>query len=71
MPPDVPHEYLLEFQQIGSLVRVTAIDPRTGMEAVIQGPASAGELTLKQAAIRKLVYLQRRQKSGRDGDDTP
>ena len=70
MPPDVPPEYLLEFQQIGALVRVTAIDPQTGVEAVIQGPASAGELALKQAAIRKLVYLQRRQKKSEDEGNT-
>lgn len=70
MPPDVPPEYLLEFQQIGALVRVTAIDPRTGVEAVIQGPASAGELALKQAAMRKLVYLQRRQKKSEDEGNT-
>ena len=70
MPSDVSYEYLLEFQQIGALVRVTAIDPRTGVEAVIQGPASAGELALKQAAIRKLMYLQRKEKSSGDGKDT-
>jgi hypothetical protein len=52
--------YFLEFQQVGPLVRVTAIDPASGKEAVIQGPASAGETALGRAAIQKLEYLLRK-----------
>lgn len=59
-PSHSPREYLIEFQHIGNIVRVTAIDPESGLEAVIQGPASAGELVLKRAALQKLVFLQRK-----------
>lgn len=55
-PPASPHEFLIEFQSLGTLVRVTAIDPESGLEVVIQGPASAGQYALKQAAIRKLLF---------------
>lgn len=60
-------EFLLEFQQVGPLVRVTAIDPVSRREAVIQGPASAGEQALGRLAVRKLEYLLRR--DGRGGED--
>lgn len=49
--------YLIELQQIGARVRVTAVDPATGREAVIQGPASAGEAALVRVATRKLDYI--------------
>ncbi len=52
--------YYVEFQQLGSLVRVTAIDPASGREAVIQGPASAGEAALGRLAVQKLEYLLRK-----------
>lgn len=52
--------YFLEFQQVGALVKVTAIDPATGREAIIQGPASAGEAALGRTAIQKLEYLLRK-----------
>jgi hypothetical protein len=50
-------DYLIEFRQVGAVVRVTAIDPKTGKEAVIQGPVSAEESALAAAVIRKLEYL--------------
>ena len=51
-----PERYL-EFRQIGRLVRVTAIDPATGTEATIQGPASAGQAALGAVAMKKLDYM--------------
>lgn len=56
--------YLIEFQRIGHLVKVTAIDPVTGMEVVIQGPASAGEQALSQLAVKKLEYVLRQKHGG-------
>lgn len=53
-------EAILEFVQIGAYVRVTAVDPNTGLEAVIQGPASAGEAALRHTALQKLAYLLRK-----------
>lgn len=49
--------YLIEFRRIGALVKVTALDPVTGIEATIQGPVTAGEAILSQSAARKLEYL--------------
>jgi len=57
--------YLIEYQRIGSIAKVTAVDPATGTEAVIQGPANVGERMLAQAAIKKLEYLLR-QKHGKN-----
>lgn len=54
-------EALLEFVQIGAFVRVTAVDPVTGIEAVIQGPVTAGEAALRHTAMQKLAYLLRKQ----------
>ena len=51
-----PREVLLEFQQVGSAVKVTAVDPATQIEVSIQGPASAGEAALRRTAIAKLRY---------------
>ncbi|MGE5145992.1 MAG: DUF6898 family protein [Candidatus Eiseniibacteriota bacterium] len=58
-------EVLLEFHQIGSVVKVSAVDPVTLTEVSISGPASAGEQALKQAAIRKLRYVLARAKGQR------
>ena len=58
-------EVLLEFHQIGSVVKVSAIDPVTLTEVSISGPASAGEQALRQAAIKKLRYVLARRKGER------
>ncbi|MBM3489407.1 MAG: hypothetical protein FJX68_03000 [Alphaproteobacteria bacterium] len=56
-------EVLLEFEQVGGFVKVTAIDPETGVEAAITGPAGAPEAALGDAARRRLDYvLGRRRK---------
>ncbi len=54
---DAPAEVLLEFQRLGAAVKVTAVDPVTQIEVSIQGPASAGEATLRRTAISKLRYV--------------
>lgn len=58
-------EYLLEFQQIGNVMKVTALDPQTGTEIILQGPANAGEAALSEAAIRKLEYVLKREEKNR------
>ncbi|MPY69345.1 MAG: hypothetical protein GEU92_04590 [Alphaproteobacteria bacterium] len=50
-------EVLFEFTRIGNAVKVTAIDPVTGTEASIVGPASVGETILQNNALRKLDYV--------------
>ncbi len=51
------HQVIFEFIRIGSSVKVTAIDPVTGVEASIVGTPSAGEVTLKNLAMKKLIYV--------------
>ena len=60
-----PREVLLEFQQLGPAVKVTAVDPETQVEVSIQGPASAGEATLRRTAIAKLRYALARRAGAR------
>lgn len=59
MKPDDVHlrEVLFEFHQVGSYVRVSAIDPRTNTEITMVGDPNVGETALKQAAMRKLKYV--------------
>jgi hypothetical protein len=52
--------YILEFVPQGRFVKVSAVDPETGTEAVIVGDAAAGRMELEKTAIRKLEYLLRR-----------
>lgn len=50
-------EVLIEFQQIGNTVKVTAVDPDSLIEVSIVGPGSAGREMLKRNAIKKLEYV--------------
>jgi hypothetical protein len=62
--PEGRSEIYLEFQVHGAFVKVTAIDPSTGLEASITGPANAPRATLQAAVMRKLEYV-RQKKNGR------
>ena len=53
-------EVIIEFANIGKIVRVSAMDSATLTEISIQGPASAGEETLKRNAIKRLEYVLRK-----------
>lgn len=55
--PASGREVLVEFQQIGNAVKVTAVDTVTMVEVSIMGPASAGEELLKRNVINKLNYV--------------
>lgn len=51
-------EVYFEFVILGSTVKVTAIDPVTGIEAVVIGPSQeSARSALRVAALRKLDYL--------------
>jgi hypothetical protein len=50
-------EVLVEMQQIGNAVKVTAMDTKSMVEVSIMGPASAGEEVLKRNVINKLNYI--------------
>lgn len=53
-------EIYIEFIVQGNVVKATAIDSVTGLEASVVGPASAPQSVLAQAARRKLEYLARK-----------
>lgn len=53
-------EFLVEFRRIGNAVKVSAIDPVTGTEVSISGPANIGETELSRTACNKLRYVLRK-----------
>jgi hypothetical protein len=50
-------EYIVEFITHGRSVKVTAVDPATGTEAVIVGDAAQPRERLTKEAVKKLEYL--------------
>ena len=50
-------EFIVEFQQHGSSVKVTVFDPVTMTEVSIVGPSSAGQAELQRTALQKLHYV--------------
>lgn len=66
MPNEIdPGEVILEFVQIGALIRVSAMEPRSLTEVVIYGPASAGEAALRRTVLCKLDYVLARRGTAR------
>ena len=53
-----------ECETIGNSVKVTAIDPATGIEVSIVGSPTAGEDVLKRNAVNKLNYVLRKGSGG-------
>lgn len=49
--------YFIEFTPVGSSVKVCAVDPLTGLEAVIVGSSLTPSQTLSAMAVRKLKGL--------------
>ena len=53
---------IFEFSAVGNAVKVCAVDPDTGLEVSIVGPANAGEEALRRTAMSKLrSMLDKRQ----------
>jgi hypothetical protein len=52
-----PESFLIEIIRQGSYAKATAVDPRTGIEASIVGPASAANALLSRQACNKLQRL--------------
>jgi len=50
-------EVLLEVVTVGAYAKVNAIDPETGTEISITGPANADRAVLEAAAVRKLEFV--------------
>lgn len=61
-PDGAGGEVLVEFVTQGNVVKVTAIDPKSGTEASIVGPASAPRAVLEGNAVKKLVYVLKKQR---------
>lgn len=55
--PATGREVLVEFQQIGNAVKVTAMDTKSMVEVSIMGPATGGEDILKHNVINNLNYV--------------
>ena len=58
MPPrrsDSGREILIEIVTIGAYAKASAIDPATGTEVSVMGPANADRATLEAAALQKQV----------------
>jgi len=53
-------DIIIELNQVGSVVRATAVDVKTMTEAHIQGPASSPQSVLQGNAMRKLEYVLRK-----------
>jgi hypothetical protein len=53
-------DIFVEFVILGNSIKATAIDPETGLEASIVGPANAPRHTLTEAARRKLEYVAKK-----------
>jgi hypothetical protein len=63
MKPTGSGEIYVEFIAQGAVVKATAIDSKTGIEASIVGPVGASQTALQAAAVRKLEYVMKK-KSG-------
>lgn len=50
-------EYIIEFRQVGQVVKVSAIDPATGIEVSIPMPPKTPKEDMQRLAIRKLEYV--------------
>ena len=49
--------YIIEYYQLGNSVKVSAIDPETGKEVSIVGPATQSRKELARVAVQKLEYM--------------
>ena len=50
-------EVLFEYMRSGTSVKVTAIEPNTGVEAVVIVPAGMSEQQMQARAMQKLLYI--------------
>lgn len=70
-PDNVKGEYIVEFQQHGASVKVSAIDPVTMTEVSIVGPSSVGQEELKRTALQKLHYVMNKKNGRAASKNTP
>ena len=66
---DLPHplgEVLFEFQRVGNILRVHAIDPKTATEVIMVADPRMGQTAIKQLAARKLAYVLAKNRAKRE-----
>lgn len=63
-------EYIIEFQQHGTSVKVSAVDTATMTEVSIIGPSTAGQQELERLAVQKLLFVLNK-KAGEGRKDAP
>ena len=54
-------EVLLEFQRVGNYMKAIAIDPRTGIEVSVAGPATGSREMLTRTVVNKLRFVLKRE----------
>ena len=59
--------YIIEFHQIGNVVKVTAMDPRTLVEVSMVGNPAAGDAELTRLVVRKLEFMIAKRAAGANG----
>ena len=57
-------QYLIEIVTVGTFAKVSALDPDSGIEVSITGPANADRSSLEAAAVAKLDYVLKKQGAG-------
>jgi hypothetical protein len=53
-------DIFVEFVILGNSLKATAIDPESGLEASVIGPANAPRNAMADAARRKLEFLKKK-----------
>lgn len=66
---DAAKNYIVEFHQHGTSVKVSAIDPVTLTEVSIVGPSSAGQEELSRTAVNKLLFVLNKNNAGKNPAD--
>lgn len=61
-PGDERGDAIIEFQTIGSTVKVSAVDPATLVEVSIVAPVKASQREMTLAVLNKLRYVLARRK---------
>jgi len=56
----VPKDIIIEFIQVGNVLKVSAICARTGREVSIVGDPKSTQKQMEAVAIRKLEYVMKR-----------
>jgi hypothetical protein len=56
--------YIIEFHQIGNVVKVSAMDPHTLVEVSMVGDPNAGNAELTRLVVRKLEFMIAKRAAG-------